>query len=188
MGLAMRVFPGRLLLTVAGFLVLSGCGQVPLEESAPEQFDLSGYWVQADNPRGAEGGNRSGHDSGGAQRGSRPSGGGTGGRMTSGFMAQDFPLLVAREMRIEQDARSMGIEYATGNYRDVSWGERRRGVWEVRAGWNEGALHIYSEASDISAAEIWQLSADGQQLDISISVKGQRNQEFHRVFRRSTTF
>ena len=35
-------------------------------------------------------------------------------------------------------------------------GERRRGVWEVRAGWNEGALHIYSKASDVSASEIAQ--------------------------------
>ena len=101
-------------------------------------------------------------------------------------MAQDFPLLVAREMRIEQDARSMGIEYTSGSYRDVTWGERRRGVWEVRAGWNEGALHIYSKASDVSASEIWQLSSDGQRLDIRISVRGNRDQEFHRVFRRSS--
>jgi hypothetical protein len=102
-------------------------------------------------------------------------------------VAQDFPLLVAREMRIEQDDRSMGIDYANGGYRDVTWGERRRGVWEVRAGWNEGVLHIYSEASDVSASEIWQLSADGQRLDISISVRGNRDQEFRRVFRRAST-
>ena len=108
--------------------------------------------------------------------------------MSSAFIAQDFPLLVAREMRIEQDDRSMGIEYASGSYRDVTWGERRRGVWEVRAGWNEGALHIYTTASDVSAAEIWQLSADGERLDIQISVKGNREQEFRRTFRRSSKF
>jgi hypothetical protein len=79
----------------------------------------------------------------------------------------------------------MGIEYARGSYRDVSWGERRRGVWEVRAGWHEGALHIYSDAPDISAAEIWRLSEDGQRLDISISVRGPRDRDFQRVFRRA---
>lgn len=144
---------------------LAACGQVPLESSAPDRFDLSGHWLQAD----------------GQTAGGRNTRG-----MPSGFMAQDFPLLVAREMRIEQDARSMGIEYARGSYRDVTWGERRRGVWEVRAGWNEGELHIYSTASDISAAEIWRLSEDGQQLDILISVRGNRDQEFRRVFRRAS--
>ncbi len=191
------------LLTLAGLaVVLAGCGQIPLEENAPARFDLSGHWVQADNPRqpGAGGereaagsAERNGRSGGmppaGRRQGSGPPGGRSGGSMAgmaSGFIAQDFPLLVAREMRIEQDARSMGIEYARGSYRDVSWGERRRGIWEVRAGWHEGALHIYSEASDISAAEIWQLSADGQRLDISISVKGNRNQEFQRAFTRSS--
>jgi hypothetical protein len=176
MAAALRGVPGRLLLTLAVIAVLAGCVQVPLEDTAPERFDLSGHWVQADQPRKQPGSE------------DRPPGGRSSGGMASGFMAQDFPLLVARELRIEQDARSMGIEYASGSYRDVSWGERRRGVWEVRAGWNEGALHIYSAASDISAAEIWQLSADGQRLDISIAVKGNRNQNFHRIFRRSSGF
>ena len=104
----------RLLVLSAASLLLAGCGQIPLEETAPEQFDLSGHWVQADNAQALRG---------------RNSG------MASGFMAQDFPLLVAREMRIEQDARSMGIEYARGSYRDVTWGERRRGVSWGRCGW-----------------------------------------------------
>jgi hypothetical protein len=148
-------------------LLTLGCGSVPLDEAAPARFDLSGHWVLADGQEALG-------------RGRNADG------LRSGFMTQDFPLLAAREMRIEQDARSMGIEYARGSYRDVSWGERRRGVWEVRAGWHEGALHIYSDASDISAAEIWRLSEDGQTLDISISVRGERNREFERVFRRAS--
>lgn len=165
-GVLLEALSGRALAVLLGALAVAGCGQIPLDESAPEQFDLSGHWVQADDQR---------QSAGRSPRG-----------MTSGFMAQDFPLLVAREMRIEQDARSMGIEYARGSYRDVTWGERRRGVWDVRAGWNEGALHIYTTASDISAAEIWQLSEDGQRLDISISVRGQQDREFRRVFRRAS--
>mgnify|MGYP001824641377 CR=1 FL=1 len=166
----------RTLLTVAALALLPACGQIPLEASAPERFDLSGHWVQTDRPPAGS------SDQGRGEGGSRRSSNG----VTSAFMAQDFPLLVAQEMRIEQDDRSMGIEYTRGSYRDVTWGERRRGVWEVRAGWNEGALHIYSSAADVSAAEIWQLSADGQRLDIQISVKGNREQEFRRSFRRSS--
>jgi hypothetical protein len=151
---------------MAVVLLVGGCGSVPLSDSAPAGFDLGGHWVLADGqrPLGT----------------SRAAAG-----MNGGFMTQDFPLLAATEMRIEQDARSMGIEYARGSYRDVSWGERRRGVWEVRAGWHEGALHIYSDAPDISAAEIWRLSEDGQRLDISISVRGPRDRDFQRVFRRA---
>ncbi len=171
-----RLGANRLLLTLAALALLSSCGQIPLDEQAPERFDLSGHWVQADRP--TEGRSDASRSEGDLQRRS--------GGVTSTFMAQDFPLLVAREMRIEQDARSMGIEYRSGSYRDVTWGERRRGVWQVRAGWNEGALHIYSVASDVSAAEIWRLSEDGQRLDISISVKGNRDQEFRRAFRRAS--
>jgi len=147
-------------------LLVTGCGSVPLEETAPTRFDLSGRWELADGQRALDRGR-------------------TGGGLGSGFMTQDFPLLAAREMRIEQDAHSMGIEYARGSYRDVSWGERRRGVWEVRAGWHEGALHIFSEAPDVSASEVWHLSEDGQTLNISISVRGERNREFQRVFQRT---
>ncbi len=151
---------------LATVLLAAGCGSIPLEESSPAGFDLNGHWVLADGQRPLAGGR-------------------AGGGMGSGFVTQDFPLLAATEMHIEQDARSMGIEYARGSYRDVTWGERRRGVWDVRAGWHEGALHIYSDAPDISAAEIWRLSEDGQRLDIRISVRGQRDREFERVFQRA---
>lgn len=145
-------------------LFLTGCNGIPLDEQVPAGFNLNGHWLldsdQADPVKDGRG-------------------------FRTGFMNQDFPLLVALEMRIEQDARSMGIEYARGVYRDVTWGERRRGVWEVRAGWHEGALHIYSEAPDTSAVEIWQLSADGRHLLINIEVKGERTRNFRRRFRRS---
>ena len=144
-------------------LALCGCSGVPLEASAPSGFDLSGEWVLDDETALGTGEGRS---------------------LRSGFMIQDFPLLVARQMRIEQDARSMGIEYERGSYRDVSWGERRRGIWEVRAGWHEGVLHIYSEAPDTSASESWRLSEDGDRLEINIEVRGAREQSFRRVFRR----
>lgn len=156
----------RRLLSVAMVLLLGACGGIPLDASAPAGFDLAGHWV--------------------LDREASVAGVATSGGMRSGFMAQDYPLLMASEMRIEQDARSMGIEYARGNYRDVTWGERRRGVWQVRAGWHEGDLHIFSEASDTSAEEVWQLSENGERLDINIDVRGERKIEFRRVFRRSS--
>jgi len=154
-----------LLFTITAVSLIAGCSGVPLDAQAPVGFDLSGEWVldsdDSDTPA------RGGSD------------------FRSGFMTQDFPLLVTRRMRIEQDARSMGIEYERGSYRDVTWGERRRGVWEVRAGWHEGALHIYSEAPDTAAAEIWQLSEGGQRLEINVEVKGAQVRQFQRSFVRS---
>ncbi len=147
-------------------LATGGCGGVPLEEAAPGGFDLSGHWVLIQEESG-----------GSPVRGAS---------IRSGFLAQDFPLLVTGEMRIEQDARSMGIEYGRGSYRDVTWGERQRGVWDVRAGWHDGVLHIYSKAPDTSASEIWKLSDDGRRLEISIDVRGAQDHKFRRVFRRST--
>ncbi|MEM8766189.1 MAG: hypothetical protein AAGE43_01995 [Pseudomonadota bacterium] len=144
-------------------LGLTGCGGVPLAPTAPSGFDLSGVWVIDEETTLGPGEGRS---------------------LRSGFMIQDFPLLAARQMRIEQDARSMGIEYERGSYRDVSWGERRRGIWEVRAGWHEGVLHIYSEAPDTSASELWSLSENGDRLEINIEVRSNREQSFRRVFRR----
>lgn len=152
---------GCRLLVVLLALIACGCGSIPLDAAPPAGFDLNGHWVldskQKDVPP----------------------------RRDGQFLGQDFPLLVSEEMTIEQDARSMGIEYEGGGYRDVTWGERRRGVWEVRAGWHEGDLHIYSKAPDTSAVEVWHLSNDGEQLDIDIRVKGPRDQSFRRVFRRS---
>lgn len=145
--------------------LLTGCGSVPLQEQTPAGLNLSGHWIATD-------------DAGASPRRSSD--------FRSGFIAQDFPLLVAREMRIEQDQHSMGIEYSRGEYRDVSWGERRRGIWEVRAGWHEGALHIYSEAPDTSAVEVWQLSEDRQELTIDLQVDAGRRSEFQRTFVRAT--
>ena len=158
--------PGLRLTLVLLLLGAGGCTNVPLEADAPAGFDLSGDWSLV------------------TEEGSAPGGGG--GR-DSGFLAQDFPLLVAQQLRIEQDASSMGVEYGRGKYRDVTWGERRRGVWEVNAGWHEGNLHIFSEASDVSAREVYRLENDGRMLVIDIEVKMTgRTQNFSRVFQRQS--
>ena len=70
-------------------------------------------------------------------------------------------------------------------YRDVTWGERERGLWRVNAGWDEtGALLIDSRSDDIRALERMVLRPDGL-LEIAVSVRGdRRNLEVTRVYRR----
>ena len=152
---------GRSLVAVLALQLVAGCHSVPLDAAAPVRFDLNGHWVldpdRSDGPRPRAG----------------------------GFLTQDFPVLVAKEMRIEQDDTSMGIEFDRGSYRDISWGERRRGVWEIRAGWHEGALYIYSEAPDTSAEEIWRLSDDGDEVTIEVSIRGMAAGRYQRIFQRS---
>lgn len=84
--------------------------------------------------------------------------------------AQDFPVLYTRRMRIEESADSAGIEYDDGVYRDLSWGKRRRGLWEVNAGWENERLLILSKASDARASEILSLSQGGERLVVQVEV------------------
>lgn len=95
------------------------------------------------------------------------------------FIAQDFPVLRANTLSIEQQADSMGIRYEPGGYRDVTWGERTRGLWTVSAGWDdEGSFVIHSDSDDIQALErhllldastlqvLLRVRADGGDLDL----------------------
>ena len=94
-------------------------------------------------------------------------------------------MLVARQMRIEQNADSMGIDFEEGNYRDVTWGKRDRGLWQVNAGWEEGLLYIYSKASDGSAVEVYRLEEAGTRLVINIEIQTDRERmRLIRVFDR----
>ena len=145
---------------------LAACSGVPLDVQPPRRFDIDGQWAlntQLSDPppntrqilarsdrEYAEG--RVGVSRGGALA----------------FVTQDFPVLEAGSMVIEQDSDSMGIRYDNGVYRDVSWGERKRGLWEVSAGWLEGDLVIVSKTSDATGRERLRLSADGQTLEVLV--------------------
>lgn len=147
-------------------LAAAACGGVPLDEQPPVRYEIGGQWVLntelSDPPPNtrqimaradrdfAEG--RIGLPSGGALA----------------FVTQDFPVLEAKSMVIEQDSDSMGIRYDTGVYRDVSWGERKRGLWKVSAGWFEGDLVILSKATDATGRETFRLSESGQTLEVVV--------------------
>lgn len=136
-------------------VLLAGCGAIELEPLPSQPFDLDGRWLLVE---GAS-------DAAPDRRRLRAQGG-----MLS-FVTQDFPVLRAREMEIEQGPDSMGVRYDGAEYRDVSWGTRRRGLWEVRAGWNEGRLLILSKASDAEAQETFTLAPDGRRLTIDVAIR-----------------
>ncbi len=155
----------------AWLAALGGCGSTPLDPEAPTEFDLNGHWVinrALSDPPPDEGRLRAEADRALVEMG-RP-----GQRRRTGmlaFVAADFPVLASKSMIIEQDPQSMGIRYASGAYRDVSWGQRRRGLWEVNAGWTEAGLVIASRADDASATETLRLREDGRQLAINVEIK-----------------
>lgn len=144
--------------TVAGLLatccLAGGCSSVNLDERAPAGFDLGGTWVL--DPLTSEVTPE--------VRELRRRG------MSIAMVAQDFAVLRCRRMEIEQNADSMGIAYDGGSYRDVSWGERDRGLWEVNAGWDEGVLRILSKARDAKAEEIMTLTDAGKRLVVRVGI------------------
>lgn len=141
-------------LALWAWLLLAGCSSVPLAPQPPPGFDLTGTWALVPERSDAAPTFRRLQ-----ARGSRLA-----------YVARDFAVLAAREMRIEQGPRSMGVRYDGRRYRDVSWGSRRDGLWEVRAGWHEGRLVILSDADDADARETFVLSADGRRLRVEVEL------------------
>jgi hypothetical protein len=151
-------------------LLLGACARVQLDTAPPAGYDLSGTWLLVEEAS----------EDAPSYRRLRAQGG------MMAFIAQDFPVLRAREMHIEQSADSMGIDYVPGGYRDVSWGTRNLALWEVRAGWHEGRLLILSKASDARAQETLTMQAGGERLVVDVRIDGRGDDiAVMRVFRRA---
>ncbi|MDE0450640.1 MAG: hypothetical protein OXI90_02600 [Gammaproteobacteria bacterium] len=104
---------------------------------------------------------------------------------SSAFVVHDFPVIGATRMVIEQDDYSMGIDYEGGGYRDVTWGERERSFWTIRAGWRDDALVIESRRDPIRGTETMRLESGGQQLRVEVFVRtGGQDVRTVRVFDR----
>ena len=153
----------RHLVGAAAVAALCACATgVPLDVRPPARYDLGGQWaLNADlsDPPPNTRQIMAQADRDFVERRMGPPRGGA-----LAFVTQDFPVLEATSMVIEQDSDSMGIRYDTGPYRDVSWGERKRGLWKVSAGWRDGDLVIRSKASDATGRETFQLSENGRTL------------------------
>ena len=148
--------------------LLAGC--TSLSEVPPAGLDLSGEWVldeAASDPPPDIDAIRQREDrrvARGRQKDPTASG---------AFVAQDFPVLAATRLVIEQDRESMGVYYFRGddsNYLDFTWGKRERDFWQVRTGWQEGELVILSERGGVEGAERMRLENAGQRLRITVAV------------------
>lgn len=172
---------------LATTVLLSGCRAQPLDSSPPARFDLSGRWVLlADLSDLAPNGRRLSNTPVAPRPESRQQRSQRSRRDRGGlaFVAHDFPVMNAQRMTIEQNLDSMGIDYDRGRYRDVSWGERDRGLWRVVTGWTDsGDLVSRWRADDAKAQETYQLSADGQRLTVLLAVEtGSDNLNLRRVY------
>ena len=155
-------------LTVIGCTGLVLCACMPLNTNVPPSFDLTGHWVlddlASDAPLDLDAIRRREDRKVARGRQSNPGG-------SAAFVLQDFPVLNAAAMRIEQDSASMGIRYDDDTYRDVSWGERERDFWSVRAGWQDGSLVIRSTRGGTRGTETLVLENAGNRLRITIRVE-----------------
>ena len=170
---------------VIGVLAMGACGGLNLETTPSQPTNLSGLWQldvgASDSSEGLKnrpsrglGRNQSVREE--IQRISRGSG--------LAFIAQDFQVLKAKRLKIEQGSDSMGVQHWPGVYRDVTWGERERGLWTVYAGWEQNDLLIQSTTKDMRVLERYQLIKNGQ-LRVLISVKADgETKELQRFFRR----
>ena len=162
-----------------GFL-LPACSA--LDPNVPRGFDLTGDWVldqeASDAPPDLEAIRR--REDRDVVRGRQSDA-----AASAAFAVQDFPVLTATRLEIEQDDESMGIRYDGVVYRDITWGERERDLWRVRAGWDEGDLVVRSVRGGTKGREAFALERDGVVLRVTVSIEtGGQDVRSVRVYRR----
>ena len=175
-----------LMLTI--FMV--GCSSIQLDDVSPTGKSFTGVWVldfadsdevpdlrnRVAKPRARLPGLSGGQSSNRSIR--RP---GAGSELS--FVVHDFQVLGADKMEIEQGAQSMGIRYFPGVYRDVSWGERQRGLWEVVSGWEEDKLIIFSRAGSMQVHEAF--TGNANRLSVVVTIEADDETfKYRRVFNR----
>ena len=175
------------LLMVISLLAMSACSGLKLQTVPDQPTDLTGTWQldidASDSAEGIKGkpprGIRPNHS---VQEEMRRIGRGSG----LAFIAHDFQVLKAKRLKIEQSGDSMGVQHWPGVYRDVTWGQRDRGLWKVYAGWEQNDLLIQSKSKDMGVLERYQLLGNDQ-LNIQITVNADGETiDLRRVFRRES--
>lgn len=170
----------RQAVAIALLTTLAAC--MPLNTDVPRGFDLSGEWLLdpalSDAPPDLKAIRR--REDRDVARGRQANA-----AASAAFVLQDFPVLSAERLGIEQDADSMGIRYDDGNYRDVSWGVRERDFWTVRVGWEDSVLVIRSTRGDIRGVETMALEDRARRLRVTVRVEtGGEDVRAVRVYRR----
>ena len=101
------------------------------------------------------------------------------------FAEQDFPIVGATQLEIQQDEHSIGILYGVGKYRDLVWGLQSRGEWKLDVGWQDRSLIIKSGISHSRGLETYRLDADNQTLQVSVQIRaGSERRTLRRTFTR----
>ena len=167
-------------LVLGGAFLLGSCST--LDPNVPGGFDLTGDWVldpdASDAPPDLDAIRR--REDRDVVRGRRSDA-----AASAAFAVQDFPVLTATRLEIEQDDDSMGIRYDGVVYRDIAWGMRERDLWTVRASWDEGDLVVRSVRGAIQGREAFALERNGLRLRVTVSVEtGGRDVRSVRVYRR----
>ena len=99
------------------------------------------------------------------------------------YATQDFPVIAAERLAIEQDASSIGISYGDGQHRDLVWGLQTRSEWKIDAGWHQSKLFVKSAVSHTSGSERYELDAAGETLFVTVEIRaGPDRSSFRRTF------
>ena len=102
------------------------------------------------------------------------------------YATQDFPVIAADRLSIEQDSSSIGISYGDGQHRDLIWGLQTRAEWKIDAGWEQTRLVIKSVVSHTTGIERYQLDSDSETLLVDVSIRaGPDRRSFRRTYTRS---
>ena len=100
------------------------------------------------------------------------------------FVSHDFHIINAQSLTIELDPVSAGLNYQPGTYRDVTFGERRKGLWDIYAGWDGDDLVILSRADKLQITERYS-PVSPNRLRIMVGIEVEReNRDFVKVFDR----
>ena len=101
------------------------------------------------------------------------------------FISHDFHVLDAKKISVELGLISAGLDYSPGVYRDVTFGQRRRGLWHVYAGWEDKELVIVSKADGLNVIERFaMLNPDRMRVVVNVRVEKEERRVV-KVFDRS---
>ena len=144
----------KAILLLSFLICIIGCSTLDLDQRKPEKVDFSGHWELnlplsvgvAENPR-------SGNDVFDSNQIKTEGLANTDLLDPFVFVSHDFHIINAQSLTIELDPISAGLDYQPGTYRDVTFGERRRGLWDIYAGWDGDDLIILSRANKLQVME-----------------------------------
>jgi len=175
----------KALVRLSIMLSLTSCSALDLDQRKPEEIDFSGHWVL--NLLLSEGAteNPTSPKSVRATDQIRTEGMARADLLDPFvFVSHDFHIIDALSLTIELDPVSAGLSYQPGTYRDVSFGERRRGLWNIYAGWDGDDLVILSRANNLQVMERMSL-VNPKRLRVIVGIQAEKeNRDLVKVFDR----